>query len=243
MSDVARRFGKNRLGVVSLSVFVLIVLVALAAPHLAPYNPDTIHLGQRLRAPSLAHLLGTDSYGRDVLSRVIYGARVSLEVGFVAGAISLVLGVALGAAAAYFGGAVDLWLVRFFDVFMSLPALFLILVIVALFGSSALHTMVVIGLVSWPPTARIVRSEVLSLRRRDFAEAARAQGAGPVRIILRHMLPNALPSVIVQGTLFVAQAILIESGLSYLGLGVQPPTPSWGNMLVDGRTYPENSHA
>ncbi|HVB11183.1 MAG TPA: ABC transporter permease [Bacillota bacterium] len=237
MSDMVRRFGKNRLALVSLAVFAVIALVAILAPHVAPYNPDAIHLGQRLRGPSPAHLLGTDSYGRDVLSRVIYGARVSLEVGFIAGAISLGLGTALGATGAYFGGAVDLWVTRCVDVFMSLPALFLILVIVALFGSSVLHTMVVIGVVAWPPTARIVRSEVLSLRKRDFAEAARAQGAGSARIILRHMLPSALPSVIVQGTLFVAQAILLESGLSYLGLGVQPPTPSWGNMLVDGRLY------
>jgi peptide/nickel transport system permease protein len=237
MSDIVRRFAKNRLAVVSLAIFVGIALAAILAPRLAPYNPDAIHLGLRLKAPSPQHLLGTDSYGRDVLSRVIYGARVSLEVGFIAGAISLGLGTALGATAGYFGGAVDLWVTRGVDVFMSLPALFLILVIVALFGSSVLHTMVVIGLVAWPPTARIVRAEVLSLRKRDFAEAARAQGAGSARIILRHMLPSALPSVIVQGTLFVAQAILIESGLSYLGLGVQPPTPSWGNMLVDGRLY------
>jgi peptide/nickel transport system permease protein len=237
MNELVRRYAKNRVAVGALAVFALITLAAVLAPHVAPYDPDAIHLGLRLRPPSPAHPLGTDSYGRDVLSRVIYGARVSLEVGFVAGAISLGVGTALGATAAYFGGVVDLWVTRGVDVFMSLPALFLILVIVALFGASVLHTMVVIGLVAWPPTARIVRSEVLSLRRRDFAEAARAQGAGSLRIILRHMLPSALPSVIVQGTLFVAQAILLESGLSYLGLGVQPPTPSWGNMLVDGRLY------
>jgi peptide/nickel transport system permease protein len=172
-----------------------------------------------------------------VLSRVIWGSRVSLQIGFVATALALVVGTALGSSAAYWGGAIDNALMRMADVFMSIPALFLILIVVALFGASLLNTALVISLVTWAQVARIVRGECLSLRAREFVDAAHALGAGHLRILGRHLLLNALPVIIVQGTVLLGQTILIESGLSYLGLGAQPPLPSWGNMVVEGRQF------
>ena len=207
------------------------------APAVSPYSYSTQSLLQRLKPPTPAHWLGTDGFGRDILTRVIWGARVSLEIGFLATGLAILAGTAVGGTAGYFGGAVDTAIMRVADVFMSVPALFLILVVVALFGASLLNTALVVGLVTWPPVARIVRGECLTLRARDFVEAARALGASHGRILARHVLVNAIPAIIVQGTLLLGQTILIESGLSYLGLGVQPPTPSWGNMVVEGRQF------
>src|SRR2546422_1011512 len=176
-------------------------------------------------------------FGRDVLSRVIWGSRVSLEIGLLATTLSLLVGTAVGCVAGYFGGATDTAIMRAADIFLSVPALFLILIVVALFGASLANTALVIALVTWAPVGRIVRSECLSLRNRDFDHAAAALGAGHARILARHLLLNALPIVIVQASLLLGQTILIESGLSYLGLGAQPPLPSWGNMVVDGRQF------
>jgi peptide/nickel transport system permease protein len=172
-----------------------------------------------------------------VLSRVIWGSRVSLQIGFLATALALVVGTALGSAAGYFGGAADTAIMRAADAFMSIPALFLILVVIALFGASLLNTALVISLVTWAQVARVVRAECLSLRGREFVDAAHALGAGHARILGRHLLLNALPVIIVQATLLLGQTILIESALSYLGLGAQPPLPSWGNMVVEGRQF------
>jgi peptide/nickel transport system permease protein len=207
------------------------------APAMAPYGYSTQSLLQRLKPPTAAHWLGTDGFGRDILTRVIWGSRVSLQVGFLATALAVLVGTFVGGTAGYFGGAADTGLMRVTDVFMSVPALFLILVVVALFGASLLNTALVVGLVTWAPVARIVRGECLALRTREFVEAARALGASHRRILVRHLLINALPAVIVQSTLLLGQTILIESGLSYLGLGVQPPLPSWGNMVVEGRQF------
>jgi peptide/nickel transport system permease protein len=209
----------------------------ILAPAIAPYSYSSQSLLQRLKPPTLSHWLGTDGFGRDILTRVVWGARVSLEIGFLATGLAILVGTAVGGAAGYFGAAVDTAIMRVADVFMSVPALFLILVVVALFGASLLNTALVVGLVTWAPVARIVRGECLTLRARDFVEAARALGASQGRILTRHVLVNALPAIIVQGTLLLGQTILIESGLSYLGLGVQPPTPSWGNMVVEGRQF------
>ena len=236
-NKTVRRYLRNHLAVVGAILFAVIALAAPLAPYLSPYDYAAQDLDQRLKAPSAVHVLGTDGYGRDVLSRVIWGARVSLEIGMVAAGLSILLGIAIGAIAGFFGGAVDTWITRFIDIFMSIPALFLVLIIVALFGANVRNTMVVIGLVYWPGTARIVRAEFLRLSHLDFTEAARAMGATVWRIIVKQLLPNALPPIIVQATLFVGEAILIESGLSYLGLGAQPPLPSWGNMLVEGRRF------
>ncbi len=245
MSDAARpdraptlrRLARHRRGWLGgLAVAVMLTTGALA-PVLAPQSYSAQSLLQRLKPPGAAHWLGTDGFGRDVLSRVIWGSRVSLEIGFVATALALVVGTAAGSLAGHFGGLADTALMRAADVFLSVPALFLILVVVALFGASLVNTALVIALVTWAPVARVVRAECLSLNTRDFVHAAHALGAGHARVLGRHLLLNALPVVIVQASLLLGQAILIESGLSYLGLGAQPPLPSWGNMVVEGRQF------
>jgi len=232
-----RHLGRNRRGLLGGIVVVTMLATGLLAPAIAPYSYSTQSLLQRLRPPTAAHWLGTDGFGRDILTRTMWGARVSLEIGFLATGLAILVGTAVGGAAGYFGAGADTGIMRAADVFMSVPALFLILVVVALFGASLLNTALVVGLVTWAPVARIVRGECLTLRARDFVEAARALGASHGRVLLRHVLANATPAVIVQGTLLLGQTILIESGLSYLGLGVQPPTPSWGNMVVEGRQF------
>ena len=185
--------------------------------------------------PSPDHYLGTDTLGRDVLSRIIFGARISLLVGFVAVGIATLIGLFIGALAGYYGGWVDSALMRLVDLMLCFPTLFLILAVIALLGPSIWNIMAVIGFTGWMGVARLVRAEFLSLREREFVTAARALGAGDTRLILRHMLPNALTPVMISATLGVAGAILTESALSFLGLGVQPPTPSWGNILTAGK--------
>ncbi|HEV8307326.1 MAG TPA: ABC transporter permease [Methylomirabilota bacterium] len=235
--NAARRLARSRRGALGGLVVAVMLATGTLAPAMAPYGYSTQSLLQRLKPPTAAHWLGTDGFGRDILTRVIWGSRVSLQVGFLATALAVLVGTFVGGTAGYFGGAADTGLMRVTDVFMSVPALFLILVVVALFGASLLNTALVVGLVTWAPVARIVRGECLSLRTREFVEAARALGASHRRILVRHLLINALPAVIVQSTLLLGQTILIESGLSYLGLGVQPPLPSWGNMVVEGRQF------
>ena len=231
------RLWRSQRGLVGGLVVALILAVGTLAPAIAPYSYSTQSLLTRLEKPSAAHWLGTDGFGRDILTRVIWGGRVSLEIGLLATGLSVIVGTVLGGIAAYFGGAVDTAIMRIADVFMAIPALFLILVVVALFGAGLTNTAAVIGLVTWAQVARIVRGECLSLRARDFVDAARALGASHRRILGRHVLVNALPVIIVQATLLLGQTILIESGLSYLGLGAQPPLPSWGNMIVEGRQF------
>jgi peptide/nickel transport system permease protein len=231
------RLWRSQRGLVGGLVVALILAVGTLAPAIAPYSYSTQSLLTRLEKPSAAHWLGTDGFGRDILTRVIWGGRVSLEIGLLATGLSVIVGTVLGGIAAYFGGAVDTAIMRVADVFMAIPALFLILVVVALFGAGLTNTAAVIGLVTWAQVARIVRGECLSLRARDFVDAARALGASHRRILGRHVLVNALPVIVVQATLLLGQTILIESGLSYLGLGAQPPLPSWGNMIVEGRQF------
>jgi peptide/nickel transport system permease protein len=231
------RLWRSQRGLVGGLVVALILAVGTLAPAIAPYSYSTQSLLTRLEKPSTAHWLGTDGFGRDILTRVIWGGRVSLEIGLLATGLSVIVGTVLGGIAAYFGGAVDTAIMRVADMFMAIPALFLILVVVALFGAGLTNTAAVIGLVTWAQVARIVRGECLSLRARDFVDAARALGASHRHILGRHVLVNALPVIIVQATLLLGQTILIESGLSYLGLGAQPPLPSWGNMIVEGRQF------
>jgi peptide/nickel transport system permease protein len=231
------RLWRSQRGLVGGLVVALILAVGTLAPAIAPYSYSTQSLLARLERPSAAHWLGTDGFGRDILTRVIWGGRVSLEIGLLATGLSVIVGTVLGGSAAYFSGAADTAIMRVADVFMAIPALFLILVVVALFGAGLMNTAAVIGLVTWAQVARIVRGECLTLRARDFVDAARALGASHRRILGRHVLVNALPVVIVQATLLLGQTILIESGLSYLGLGAQPPLPSWGNMIVEGRQF------
>ena len=232
-----RYFKRNRLAIFGLIVIAVLFLIAGLAGFFSPYDPGQTNVALKLNHPSLHHYLGTDQLGRDVFSRMLYGSRVSLSVGFVAVAISIFIGILVGAVAGYYGGWTDNILMRFVDTMLCFPTFFLILTVVALLGPGIFKIMVVIGITSWMGTSRFVRAEFLSLRERDFTQAAKALGVKDLRIIFRHILPNALAPVFVTATLDVATAILVEAGLSFLGFGVQPPAPSWGNILTEGRTY------
>ncbi|MBI4227212.1 MAG: ABC transporter permease [Candidatus Omnitrophica bacterium] len=226
------RHHQTRWGLLLLGV---VTAAGLLAPWLTPADPTAIHLEEALLPPSGNHWLGTDQLGRDVASRLLYGARVSLSVGLVAVGIATLVGIAVGAAAGYAGGWVDAAAMRFADIMFCFPTLFLILAVVAFLAPSLLNIMIVIGLTNWMGIARLMRAEVLSLKSREFILAARLAGASPAWIIRAHLLPNALAPIVVNITFGMAGAILIESGLSFLGLGIQPPTPSWGNMLAEGK--------
>ncbi len=225
----------------SLGLFLVLgmSLAALLAPWLAPYDPNALHLDSILLGPCKAFPLGTDQLGRDVFSRLLYGGRISLWVGFVAVSISVTIGLILGLISGYFGGLVDEAIMRGVDIMLCFPSFFLILAVIAFLEPSLTNIMIVIGLTSWMGVARLVRAETLSLRQRDFVSAALLHGASSTRILSVHILPNALSPVLVSATLGIAGAILVESSLSFLGLGVQPPTASWGNMLLDGKNVLE----
>jgi peptide/nickel transport system permease protein len=232
-----RVFRRNKLAVVGLMAVFAFYMIALLTPFLAPYDPIEIGaLSGRFSPPSHEYWLGTDQLNRDVFSRVLFGARVSLSIGFVAVGISVTLGTLIGAVAGFFGGKVDAVLMRFVDVIIAFPRLVLLIIIVALFEHSSIFLIIaVLGLTQWPGTSRIVRGEVLSLREREFIQAAHALGYSNLRIILRHIIPNTLAPVIVAATLGIGNVIVLEAGLSFLGLGLQPPIPSWGSMVADGR--------
>jgi len=232
---VWRRFRRHRLAMIGLFVLLLMYLMAILAPWLAPYGYSEVDTRLRLEPPSSEHPLGMDFIGRDVLSRVIWGSRISLSVGFVSAGVAVFIGTLVGATAGYFGGAVDSVLMRITDVVLSFPVFFLLLTIIAVVERSIFNIMLVIGLTSWPGLARLVRGEFLSLKEREFTEAARALGAIDTRVIFRHLLPNAMAPIIVNATLRIGGAILAESGLSFLGLGVPEPYPSWGSVLNSGR--------
>jgi peptide/nickel transport system permease protein len=240
-----RRFRRSKLAVGALLYVAVVALIALLAPAIAtdrptapvPFGPNTVDIASRLRPPDHQHRLGTDDLGRDVLARMIHGARVSLSVGLTATAIALIVGSLLGALAGYYGGAAD-WIVsRLIELVLCFPFLFLVLGIVALFGPSFLTIMIALGLTSWTTEARFVRGEFLRIRDMEFAVAARASGARDWRIIVRHLLPNAFAPVLVSASFGVATAILIESALSFLGMGVPLPTPSWGNLLYSAEQH------
>jgi peptide/nickel transport system permease protein len=237
-----RRRLRHPQGLVGAVVLGLVVVVAIGAPVLAPYDPLSQSLDQRLTPPvgvggTAAHLLGTDELGRDILSRLMFGAGVSLAIGVAAVVISGVLGTAVGVAAGFYGGLVDEVSMRLADLRMALPFILLVIVTIVVFGPGLQNVIVILGLTGWVPYARVIRAEVLSLRTREFVVAARTVGASDGRLMLHHILPNTLASAIVIGSLELANVILIESSLSFLGLGVQPPTPSWGNMLGTARDY------
>jgi peptide/nickel transport system permease protein len=230
-------FSRNRSARLGLLVVLLLGLVALVAPLLAPFDPlrPGELLTERMVGPSAVHLMGTDQSARDVLSRLLYGARISLGIGVLAVGIAVTLGTLLGAVAGYVGGWVDVATMRLVDMVIAFPRLVLLITVVALFQSSVVLIVVVLGLTLWPSTARIVRAEVLGVREREFVQAARALGYSRRRIILRHVVPNVLAPVIVAATLGIGDTIVLEAGLSFLGQGIQPPTPSWGTMVADGR--------
>lgn len=239
ISDIYNRYIANRFAVAGAVVVVTLFIVSFLAPYITPYSPDDLDAYHVLLPPSAAHWLGTDELGRDVLTRIIFGSRISLKVGFVAVGIATVIGTTAGLIAGYFGRWIDQILMRLVDIMLCFPTFFLILAVIAMLEPSIWYIMIVIGLTGWMGVARLVRAEVLSLRERDFILAARSIGASNSRIIFRHILPNALSPVLVAATLGVAGAILTESALSFLGIGVQPPTPSWGNMLTAGKDYLE----
>jgi len=229
-----QRLRRNRMAMVGAVIVLLMFLLAVVAPLLGR-DPGAIEIARRLQPPSWSYPMGTDDLGRDVLTRILYGARISLLVGFVAVGIATAIGIVLGALAGYYGRWIDTLLMRFVDIMLCFPTFFLILAVIAFLDPSIWNIMIIIGLTGWMGVARLVRAEFLSLRERDFVIAARAVGASDTRIIFRHILPNALSPVLVSATLGIAGAILTESALSFLGIGVQPPTPSWGNMLIVGK--------
>jgi len=222
-----------------ITIITIMMLGAVFAPLVARYDPLGMDLSPeaRLQAPSREHIFGTDNLGRDVFSRMVYGARVSLSVGFIAVFISLSIGIFLGGLSGYYGGKVDAVIMRLVEVMYCFPTIFLIMMVITFLGPSIINVMIVIGLTSWPGLCRLVRAEFLTLRERDFVHAAKVQGVSDLRLIFRHILPNAMAPVYVSATLSVGAAILIESALSFLGLGVQIPTPSWGNILTAGKNY------
>jgi peptide/nickel transport system permease protein len=229
-----QRLRRNRMAMAGAAIVAMMFLLALLAPF-ASHDPGAIDIAHRLEGPGLQHWLGTDDLGRDVFARILYGARISLLVGFVAVGIATAIGIVIGAVAGYYGRWSDAVIMRFVDIMLCFPTFFLILAVIAFLEPSIWNIMVIIGLTGWMGVARLVRAEFLTLRERDFVLAARAIGASDARIIFRHILPSALSPVLVSATLGVAGAILTESALSFLGIGVQPPTPSWGNMLIVGK--------
>ena len=231
------RYLTQRYGLLWLGLFIvcLMSLAAILAPWLSTHNPLQLNLDAILVPPGPEHFFGTDTLGRDVFSRMLHGARVSLWVGFVSVGISVCIGMSLGLVAGYFRGLVDECIMRFVDVMLCFPSFFLILAVIAFLEPSLANIMIVIGLTSWMGVARLVRAETLTLRERDFVLAARLAGAPTPRILLRHILPNAAAPVLVSATLGIAGAILVESSLSFLGIGVQHPLPSWGNILIEGK--------
>ena len=234
-----KRITQNPLALAGLIIIGLISLMAIFASWIAPFDPDAIDVKAILLAPSWEHIMGTDGLGRDVWSRMLFGARISLLVGIVAVGISTLIGIVLGAIAGYYRGWVDTVIMRFVDIMLSIPTFFLILAVIAFLTPSIWNIMIVIGLTSWMGVTRLVRAEFLSLRGREFVLASQTLGAKDYRLIFKHLLPNSLTPIIVSSVLGVASAVLVESGLSFLGLGVQAPQASWGNILTDGKEYIE----
>jgi peptide/nickel transport system permease protein len=225
----------NKLAVFGAGIIIALSLMAICAPLISTHDPAEINIKDALSPPSLGHFLGTDQLGRDIFSRMVYGSRVALSIGLVAVGIAAVIGVLLGAIAGFYGGRIDSTIMRFVDIMLCFPRFFLILSVVAVVGPNIFNVMVIIGLTGWMGIARLIRAEILSLKSRDFVSASKALGASNLYIIFRHLIPNGIGPALVSFVFGVAGAILTEAGLSYLGLGVQPPKPSWGNILFEGR--------
>lgn len=242
-SETWRMLKRNKMAMLGLSIIVILVLLAVFADVIADYDEVAIKMNTsiKLQGPSRDHILGTDELGRDIFARMIHGARVSLQVGIIAVGIAIVIGGTLGAIAGFYGGKLDNIIMRIMDIFLAIPSILLAITIVSALGSSMMNLMIAVGISSIPSYARIVRASVLSIKDQEFIEAARAIGAKDSRIILKHILPNSLAPVIVQGTLGVAGAILSTAGLSFIGLGIDKPAPEWGAMLSGGRSYLRNA--
>lgn len=234
---VWKRFRRNRLGIVGLILVAILAFTAIFAPWLAPYDPAAQSLFDRRAAPGGEYLLGADAFGRDILSRIIFGARVTLTVSLASVGIGVLVGGALGTIAGYFGGLLDTVIMRIMDVLLAFPYLLLAIIIVSALGPGLVNTIVAIGIWTVPAFARVARGSVAGIRERDFVDAARSLGARDGRIVGRHVVPNFIATLLVYASLYLAYAILMESALSFLGLGVQPPTPSWAGMIASGRDY------
>ncbi|SED06570.1 nickel transporter permease [Paenibacillus sp. GP183] len=234
---MANRFKKNKRAMVGLCMALIFIIVAVFARWIAPFDPLAQNIEIMLQSPSISHLLGTDEFGRDILSRIIYGAQISLMIGIVCVLISVIFGVALGTMSGYFGGVIDSLIMRIMDIFMAFPSFLLALAIVSVLGPGMFNVMIAIGIFSIPTFARISRSTVISVKSREYIEATKAMGGSNTQIIFKHVIPNSIAPIIVLSTLRIATAILTASGLSFLGMGAQPPTPEWGAMLSTGREY------
>ncbi len=235
--DVWRRFRRNRLALIGVGVVALLALAAAAAPLIAPYDPTGVVLDDQFQPPSLAHLFGTDFYGRDIFSRVIYGARISLLIGLIPAFFSMFIGTVIGVVSGYTGGWVDTLLMRIGDVVMAFPSLILAMVVTYTLGASLFTLFIALSVVGWASAARVVRSQTLSLREREFVAAAHAVGVSRGGVMFRHILPNCLAPILILLTLGIPSAIMAEAGLSFLGVGAQPPTPSWGLMVNEAQQY------
>jgi peptide/nickel transport system permease protein len=233
--ELLRRMCRHNLALVGLIILIPMFLCALFAPFISVHNPFEPDLKHVLAPPSISHPFGTDTLGRDVFARVVYGSRISLIVGFVSVSIAVLIGIAIGAISGYYGGIMDETIMRFVDLMMCFPTFFLILAVIALLEPSIWNIMIVIGLTGWMGIARLIRAEILSIKHKEFVLAAKSLGLSEVRIIFRHVLPNAMSPIYVVATLGIGGAILTESALSFLGIGVQPPTPSWGNILTQAK--------
>lgn len=237
IKEIFKRFKRNRMAVFGLVVIILLILCALFPSVIAPYGYDDQNLSEQFIAPCLAHPFGTDNFGRDILSRVIYGCRISLLIGLISVSISCVLGVILGCIAGYYGNKVDNLVMRFIDIMLAIPQMLLAMSIVAALGIGTENLILAIAIGSVPGYARIVRGSILSVKGQEYIEAARSIGASDFRIITRHIVPNCLAPIIVQATMSIASAILSTASMSFIGLGIEPPTPEWGSMLSAGRAY------
>ncbi|MCH1626215.1 oligopeptide ABC transporter permease [Fredinandcohnia quinoae] len=233
---IIRKFFKNKLAVIGAILLFIIITAAICAPLLTPYSPEKQELLDRFLTPSKEHLLGTDTFGRDIFTRLLYGARVSLMVGFASVAGAMVIGTTLGALAGYFGGIIDAMIMRFVDIMLSIPTIFLLITLITIFNPGVDKLIIIFALTGWMGTSRLVRGEFLSLRSREFVLASKTIGTNSFKIIFREILPNAMGPIIVAATLAIGSVILSESALSYLGLGIQPPDASWGNMLQDAQS-------
>ncbi len=234
-----KRFFKNKLGVLGALLVVLVILLAIFAPIISPYTPEEMNMLYKRQAPQKSFIFGTDKFGRDIFSRIIYGSRVSLTVGIISVGIGVFFGIILGLYSGYTGSIIDNIIMWFMDMLMSFPSILLALVVITVLGSSLENTMIAIGITYVPTFTRIVRGSVMEVKDQEFVEAAEAIGSGESKILFKHILPNVMAPIIVQATLALSGAILTEATLSFLGLGVQPPMPSWGAMLSDSRSYME----
>lgn len=237
LKDVVTAYRKNRLAMAGAAVVLLLFLMAVFAPWLTPYDPYAIDLEVMTEAPSWAHWLGTDQFGRDLLTRILYGTRISLVIGIVPTLLSMAIGTTLGLAGGFYGGKVDMVIMRLCDIVLAFPSLLLAMVVMYTLGATLVNIFIALAAVGWAGTARVVRSQVLSLKEKEFVEAARAVGVKNRVIMVRHILPNCLPALIVLFTLGIPGAILSEASLSFLGVGAQPPTPSWGLIVTSGKEF------